>query len=365
MSIVIRMADVVYDASTNKVCDIYFKESTEEEEQKKPIVFLVHGGAWMFGKKEGLADLAHLLVKKLNIVCIVPEYSLSTIDPVLLSNAAIWLDWILMFGLLCVLYHHKLMLLCLLFLSILITISLIVRVVRQVQQRQQGQPGGKNSHPVHVMDLANCITWAVNPKNNDNSGGSTLFSGWDVTRLFLIGHSAGAHLAALVVLNQRFLSDCIRKHIRGIICISGVYSFWQFQRSFVQHILNRGVFAIDHTSNLTQSNLSFLKETRTCACKLCQVQTQRWAQMIDAWPIFHVATKTEYKKPAMLLMTAELDLGLLQHTVDLERELKTNDFHVQHLHFRDVNHFSILRHWDTKNKQIGDTVLDFLRILMS
>ncbi len=52
-------------------------------------------------------------------------------------------------------------------------------------------------HPAHVEDVASAIAWAHN--NIAKFGG-------DASRLSLLGHSAGAHLVALVATNPRFLA---------------------------------------------------------------------------------------------------------------------------------------------------------------
>lgn len=52
-------------------------------------------------------------------------------------------------------------------------------------------------HPAHVEDVASAISWA-----HDNIADY----GGDAARLSLLGHSAGAHLVALVATNPRFLA---------------------------------------------------------------------------------------------------------------------------------------------------------------
>lgn len=71
-------------------------------------------------------------------------------------------------------------------------------------------------HPAHVEDAARAFAWVhehieeYGPRRD---------------RVFLMGHSAGAHLAALLALDERYL----RKHglspsdVRGAVLVSGVY----------------------------------------------------------------------------------------------------------------------------------------------
>jgi alpha-beta hydrolase superfamily lysophospholipase len=50
--------------------------------------------------------------------------------------------------------------------------------------------------------------------------------GGDTRRVFVSGHSAGAHLAALVALDKRFLADVAvpPSFIKGVVSISGIYT---------------------------------------------------------------------------------------------------------------------------------------------
>jgi arylformamidase len=63
--------------------------------------------------------------------------------------------------------------------------------------------------PAHVQDVASAITWVHN---------SIARYGGDPNKIFLLGHSAGAQLAALVSSDERFL----RRHGLGLKTVSGV-----------------------------------------------------------------------------------------------------------------------------------------------
>jgi arylformamidase len=76
-------------------------------------------------------------------------------------------------------------------------------------------------HPEHVRDVARAFAWVR--KHGRDFGG-------DPDQIILAGHSAGAHLVALLATNQRFLQDpelklqdMDRAAIRGVIAVSGVY----------------------------------------------------------------------------------------------------------------------------------------------
>jgi acetyl esterase/lipase len=78
-------------------------------------------------------------------------------------------------------------------------------------------------HPEHIKDVARAFAWAY------RHGGE--YRG-DPEQLFVSGHSAGGHLAALLAADQTYLGQVGRagKDIRGVIGISGVYRVGAFDR---------------------------------------------------------------------------------------------------------------------------------------
>lgn len=75
-------------------------------------------------------------------------------------------------------------------------------------------PGVK--HPEHIKDVARAFAWTK--KNIAKYGG-------DPDRLFLVGHSAGGHLVALLATQEKYLraEGCTTADIRGVVGVSGVY----------------------------------------------------------------------------------------------------------------------------------------------
>ena len=72
-------------------------------------------------------------------------------------------------------------------------------------------------HPAHIEDIAAAVAWVK--RNIAQYGG-------DPDKLFVIGHSAGAYLAALLVLDPRYLAahGFTPRDIRGVVPVSGF--FW-------------------------------------------------------------------------------------------------------------------------------------------
>jgi acetyl esterase/lipase len=72
------------------------------------------------------------------------------------------------------------------------------------------------THPGHVKDVARAFAWTA--KNIAKHGGNK-------DRIFLCGHSAGAHLVALLATDATYLKahDLTSKAIRGVVPISGPF----------------------------------------------------------------------------------------------------------------------------------------------
>src|SRR3546814_9915209 len=72
--------------------------------------------------------------------------------------------------------------------------------------------------PDFVKDGANAVKWARD--NADRYGGSS-------DRLFVMGHSSGAHIAAMLALDEEFLKGVggSRSWLRGMIGLAGPYDF--------------------------------------------------------------------------------------------------------------------------------------------
>jgi acetyl esterase/lipase len=73
-----------------------------------------------------------------------------------------------------------------------------------------------HKYPKYIQDVASAFAWTK--KNISRYKGSK-------RKLFVSGHSAGGHLAALLGTNTKYLkaAGCRSKDIRGLIPISGVY----------------------------------------------------------------------------------------------------------------------------------------------
>jgi acetyl esterase/lipase len=71
-------------------------------------------------------------------------------------------------------------------------------------------------HPEHIKDLARAFAWAK---------GHIAAYGGSPDQLFLVGHSSGGHLVALLATDEKYLKaeGCRTADIKGVVGIGGVY----------------------------------------------------------------------------------------------------------------------------------------------
>jgi alpha-beta hydrolase superfamily lysophospholipase len=80
-------------------------------------------------------------------------------------------------------------------------------------------PEKPGDHAHFREDALAAITWVV--ANIADYGG-------DPHRIFISGHSAGGNIAALLCLAQGWLPNALLDtHVRGVICVSGIYNLRQ------------------------------------------------------------------------------------------------------------------------------------------
>jgi len=80
-------------------------------------------------------------------------------------------------------------------------------------------------HPAQIEDVAAAFAWTV--RNIKSYGG-------DASRIYVVGHSAGGHLASLLALDEKYLKavKLSRKNIAGVVSMSGVYSISKLEWNF-------------------------------------------------------------------------------------------------------------------------------------
>jgi acetyl esterase/lipase len=128
-------------------------------------------------------------------------------------------------------------------------------------------------HPAHILDTAAAFAWTA--KNIRKFGG-------DPDKVFVSGHSAGAHLTSLLVLDNKYLNkyNLSSSNIKGLIAIAGVYKIGDF------NLKSKSGSQISSQFTSKLFNDAFGKDQ------------SKWA---DASPLNHVEGNT----PPILIMVGE------------------------------------------------------------
>ena len=80
-----------------------------------------------------------------------------------------------------------------------------------------------------MSDASNVIRWTI--KNIKKYDGSP-------NKIFVAGHSSGAHIAATLALNQRYLDHNSRQKIKGFIGLAGPYDFLPLDEEYQRKLFN-------------------------------------------------------------------------------------------------------------------------------
>ena len=107
--------------------------------------------------------------------------------------------------------------------------------------------GPAHQHPVQVEDVAAAVAYLLREADH---------YGYDSKRIYLAGHSAGAHLASLIALDARYLSvhNMAPHSLAGVIGISGIYNLSgrdelsPEQRKVIQEIFGPDVSSLRNAS---------------------------------------------------------------------------------------------------------------------
>ncbi len=150
--------------------------------------------------------------------------------------------------------------------------------------------------PVFVEDGAKAVRWVL--EHVADFGG-------DPDRLYLMGHSAGAHIAAMLTLDESYLAaeGVPENAIRGTIALAGPYAFYPSRTANVAPIF----------AHLADQN--------------------------TARPIVFVDGD---EAPMLLLHGADDDTVFVFNTVELSKAVRAAGGRARHIIYPDVGHFGIL-----------------------
>jgi acetyl esterase/lipase len=293
-----------------KCLDIYLPpKNMNKPDGGYPVLFMIHGGAWMLGSKENNKNVCENLSNE-GYVTVSTSYSLSDISTSQLESVIIIISSSLLLLALTASNIEQTLFTC--FLLLIIIIIIVFTWLRT--------PRYKLEHPQHILDIADSFGWTVN--NIDKYDGNK-------DQIFVMGHSAGGHLASLLCTNMYYVESkkVDPSFIKGCISISGVYSDKRLQSNRVGKSLLTNTFGSRN-------------------------------QYYDAFPIYNVTEDT----PPFLLINAAYDITLKAHTLDFHYTLRQMNVFVETAYFDTRNHFNIMHEWGRgqKNREVLKKIKQFI-----
>lgn len=286
--------DVTYDTRHEHTkLDVYVPPTALGKETY-PTIFFVHGGIWRLSRKDASRFPAEYMAKDGHIV-VCPAYHLSGL------SQQEWQG----------LFHYFLGFLCAFSWAVqnavtrmsIILISMIFVSCFLVMMSMA--PDNKIQHPQHIHDVAKALRWTQ--EHIAEYGG-------DPDNIIVMGHSAGAHLAALLCTNTTYIEACGLdvSLIKGCVCMSGVYTDKRMKESHLGNSILKNVFGGNVSTH------------------------------VDAFPIYHVRTSLT---PPLMLWGAEYDISLKRHLLDFAMEARSKDVWCEVHYAKDTNHWTICSDW--------------------
>jgi acetyl esterase/lipase len=291
---------------------------------KYPVIFYIHGGAWHLGSKTKARQPCEDLANQ-GYVCVATDYSLTSPDV-----AELGMSFTIVFLLVLMLLCNSLTQMFFVMFLLLVTVILFWGVSPLTSNYCVSSGGSstsgiispnskpKNEHPTHILDVARNFQWCY--ENIADFRG-------DPENIVVMGHSSGAHLAALLSTNSVYLESVglSLEKIQGCISVSGVYSDHRLRETYFGQKILKSAFG------------------------------QR-SSYYDAFPIYHITEKT----PPFLLLNAGMDISLKRHTLDFHYALRQRGVFVETDYYEDRNHWDIMHDWSSTNNAIMQKVTTFL-----
>lgn len=181
-------------------------------------------------------------------------------------------------------------------------------------------------HPEHVKDIAASFKWLY--ENAEEYG-------YDKDKIFVGGFSSGAHLAALIGLDDSYLKEVglSKDVIRGMIPISGTYDIMNYHE----------VFATGNNPELAKLHVE--------------------AVFGDTKEDFMNASPTSYLENLGIPMLLISDNAIDRYTRFFEKELKKTDFtKYKTIYVPDLNHAELWRNISLEDPSVYRTsIIEFIR----
>jgi acetyl esterase/lipase len=211
-------------------------------------------------------------------------------------------------------------------------------------------------HPEHIKDVARAFAWTY--RNIDHYGG-------DRSRMFLAGHSAGAHLVSLLATDERYLKDPdlklddkARKSIRGVVAVCGVYRLpdpVEFQ--FMARRTVNNLVGEPDSGSVARALGPALMLLSTKVNPFALVFGKDEDVQTKASPISHVRKGL----PPFLLLNAETEVpGLWRMAEEFVTALQKSGVEVDHQEIKGVTHRTIVKRLHHPSDDAARMVLDFV-----
>jgi acetyl esterase/lipase len=199
-------------------------------------------------------------------------------------------------------------------------------------------PGVK--HPEHIKDVARAFAWTH--KNIGKYGGRA-------DQIFVTGHSAGAHLAALLATDETYLKahGLSLRDIKGVIPMSGVYVIRDLPLSFGFNVQPPGPGALMVAGNLAlrlnPARIVFGDDPKV---------------LKDASPLTHVNPRC----PPFLIVYGDCDFPTCDGMSEqLCKALKEQKCEAQTLVLKDRNHLTVIFKASREGDPAAQAILDFIK----
>ncbi|XP_060585844.1 uncharacterized protein LOC132741641 [Ruditapes philippinarum] len=156
----------------------------------------------------------------------------------------------------------------------------------------------------------------------------------DINRLYLMGHSAGGHLATLSALDESILAEvaCSTEDVKGVISISGVYDLLCLNKHWLRHVYLEPTFG-------------------TSSKQWLQASPEHLAQR----------SKSANTMPKFLLILAEYDIFLKSQSYKFAQTLGKLNLECKHVEISKSNHFNVVTNTSTGKGTTLSYVIEFIK----
>lgn len=294
--------DPHFDASAHSL-DVYVPHREVSGDGPYPVIMHVHGGAWCVGSRQAAknTEIGVELARR-GMLCIMPSYRLSfpaldrggylltaeVIGAYGLFTSRQWVErgmWLLT--------------------CVVVGVMLLLSSA-YVQSHQ---------FPCHLDDVADALQYSIShviPEFNGN-----------VNQINVMGHSAGAHLASMLVSHPHYHR---RFDIKRIIVLSGVFDPERLTVSRESKHFLRYVFG---------------------------------DKISEAFPVQYIRQQQHNRSVQWLVLFGDYEFSLDAHSIDLIQLLRSQNQGLRFERYRGLDHFSILSNWTCDHAFIPDAIERF------